>query len=208
MNRNSAIDDYLEMGCGRCKLGGTPACKVHSWPEELKLLRKIVLDCGLTEERKWSVPCYTFQKRNILILAAFKHYCALNFFKGSLLNDPEKKLTSPGENSQAVRGLRFTDVQSIVALEHRIKAYIFEAIELEKAGSKISSESKPTLEYPEEFQIKLNKNKALKEAFEALTPGRQRAYLIHFSQAKQSKTRQTRIEKYIPVILAGKGMMD
>lgn len=208
MNSNPAIDDYLAIGCGRCPLGGTPGCKVHSWTDELKLLRKIVLDCGLTEERKWGVPCYTFQKRNILILAAFKHYCALNFFKGSLLDDPEENLTSPGENSQAVRGLRFTDVQSIIALEPRIKAYIFEAIELEKAGAKINPESKPTLEYPEEFRIKLDENKALKEAFEALTPGRQRAYLIHFSQAKQIKTRQTRIEKYIPVILAGKGMMD
>ena len=205
---NPQVDHYFEVGCGRCPLGNTPDCKVHSWIDEMKLLRKIILDCGLIEEIKWSVPVYTFQKSNILALAAFKEYCGLSFFKGTLLHDENHLLSAPGENTQAVRLIRFTQIETIIELEAVLKAYIYEAIEVEKAGLKV--ELKKTTEFTivSEFQSKLDKNNSLKKAFEALTPGRQRAYLLHFSAAKQSKTREDRIEKCTPLILNGKGLND
>ena len=182
--------------------------KAKKWQEEMTKLRSIVLDCGLNEEVKWMHPCYTYQNSNVVLIHGFKEYCALLFFKGALLKDTEGILIQQTENVQAGRQIRFTNVQEIVELEATIKAYIFEAIEVEKAGLKV--ELKKTEEYPvpEEFQTKLNEHLALKAAFEALTPGRQRAYLFHFAQPKQSKTRESRVEKCIPQILDGKGLND
>ena len=204
--KNSDIDNYLAEGCGRCPLGGTPRCKVNNWQDELKLLRNILLDCGLNEELKWSVPCYTFQKNNILILAAFKEYCSVSFFKGALLNDEHRILLKPGENTQAARMIRFTSTEEIVKMESILKAYIFEAIEIERGGLKVNFKKAGAFSVPGEFQSKLNRIPELKKAFFALTPGRQRGYLLYFSSAKQSKTREARIEKCMPQILKGRGL--
>lgn len=204
---NPKVDIYLEEGCGRCALYQTPQCKVHNWTEELKQLRRIVLDCGLLEEFKWSQPCYTFKNKNTLLVTAFKEYATIAFFKGALLKDPNKILVAPGENSQATRQLRFTTVKDIIEKEAIIKTYIFEAIEVEKAGLKINFKKEPE-PMPEELQQKLQELPTLKTAFDALTPGRQRAYILHFSQAKQSKTRVARIEKQTANILKGKGFNE
>ena len=204
---NPKVDIYFTNGCRRCELGGTPSCKVNNWQKELKQLRAILLECGLTEELKWKVPCYTFKQNNVVLLAAFKEYCALAFFKGALLNDANGILFKPGENSQAVRQIRITNVTDILNMESIIKAYIFEAIELEKAGLKVNFKKNPE-PVPEELQIQLNNNPTLKASFEALTPGRKRAYILYFSQPKQPKTRESRIERYIPQILSGKGLND
>ncbi|PZX48404.1 YdeI/OmpD-associated family protein [Algoriphagus chordae] len=204
---NTNVDLYFIEGCRRCPLGGTPQCKVHNWTEELKLLRKIILDCGLTEESKWGVPCYTFRKNNVLVLAAFNDYCSVSFFKGALLSDTYKMLSKPGENTQAARLIKFTNTSEIAKSKDILKAYIFEAIELEKLGLKVEFEKNPD-PIPEELQQKLDENKSLKEAFEGLTPGRQRGYILYFSAPKQSKTRESRIDKSIPKILAGKGIHD
>ncbi|MFW9807001.1 MAG: YdeI family protein, partial [Candidatus Thorarchaeota archaeon] len=176
--------------------------------EEFEKLRKIILDCGLTEDFKWKNPCYTFQGSNVVLIHGFKEYCAIMFFKGALLNDTKGILISQTRNTQATRQIRFTNVQEIVEMEPILKAYIHEAIEVEKAGLKV--DFKKTKEYtiPEEFQIKLDENPALKTAFEALTPGRQRAYLLYFSTPKQSKTRVSRVEKHMKRILDGKGLND
>jgi uncharacterized protein YdeI (YjbR/CyaY-like superfamily) len=178
------------------------------WQSEIIQLRMLLLDCGLTEEFKWRNPCYTFQGKNILLIGSFKDYCALSFFKGTLLQDNNGALSKPGENSQAVRFFKFTNLQEIQELKTIIKNYIYEAIEIEKAGLKVIFKSNAELELVEELQIALDKNSSLKIAFEALTPGRQRAYNLYFSSAKQSKTRKTRIENYIPRILDGKGIND
>ena len=205
---NTNVDLYFTDGCGRCKFGGTPQCKVNKWPQELKLLRAIVLDCGLTEESKWGMPCYTYQKKNILIVSAFKEYCSINFFKGVLLRDEAGILSKVGENTNVSRQLRFTNVKEKVEEESLIKAYIFEAIEIEKAGIKVPKQETTEMEYPEELIQKMNEIPLLKTAFEALTPGRKRGYIFHFTQAKQVKTRESRIEKCIPQILEGKGMNE
>jgi uncharacterized protein YdeI (YjbR/CyaY-like superfamily) len=182
--------------------------KAKNWQEEFEKLRTIVLDCGLTEELKWGVPCYTFQKRNIVLMHGFKEYCALLFFKGALLSDANGILVQQTENVQSARQIRFTNVKEIAKLAPILKAYIYEAIEVEKAGLKVNL--KKTAEYaiPEEFQKKLDKMPALKTAFEALTPGRQRAYILHFSAPKQAKTREARVEKHIQQILEGRGLND
>jgi len=182
--------------------------KAKSWQQELEKLRTIVLDCGLTEELKWGCPCYTFQNTNIVLIHVFKEYCALLFFKGALLNDPNGILIQQTKNVQSARQIRFTHVQEIVKMKANLKAYIFEAIEVEKAGLKVNL--KKTTEYavPEEFQNKLDKTPALKKAFMALTPGRQRGYILHFSAPKLSKTRESRIEKSMRRILKGKGLND
>ncbi|MCX6180390.1 MAG: YdeI/OmpD-associated family protein [Bacteroidetes bacterium] len=182
--------------------------QVDKWQQELELLRTITLDCGLTEEIKWGVPCYTYQKSNIILIHGFKEYCALLFMKGALLNDAEGILIQQTENVQSGRQIRFQSTKEIAKMEGVLKAYIYEAIEVERAGLKV--ELKKTDEYPvpEELQNKLNKNTELKSAFYALTPGRQRGYLLHFSQAKQAKTREERIEHCIPRILKGKGFHD
>lgn len=205
---NPKVDDYFAVGCGRCPLGNTPECKVHNWQEEMKLLRQILLDCGLIEEVKWSVPCYTVGNGNVVILSAFKAYCSLSFFKGALLKDPEGVLVQPSKHSQAARLIKFTDVAQVVEMESILKDTIYEAIEVEKAGLKVDFSQKDELEYPEELQNKFDEDPALEAAFEALTLGRQRGYVLHFSGAKQSKTRVSRIEKCIPKIFEGKGFHD
>ena len=182
--------------------------KARKWQEETERLRTIILDCGLTEELKWHAPCYTFQNKNIVIIQSFKEYCALMFFKGVLLKDSNGIFKRPGENSQAMRQIRFTSVQDIVRMTPILKAYIYEAIEVEKAGLKVILKKTEEFSIPGEFQNKLEKMPALKTAFDALTPGRQRAYLFYFSQPKQSKTRESRVEKCIPRILNGKGLND
>jgi uncharacterized protein YdeI (YjbR/CyaY-like superfamily) len=182
--------------------------KAQKWQEEFERLRRIILDCQLTEEFKWGVPCYTFQKRNIVLIHGFKEYCAVLFFKGALLNDAKGILITQTENTQAARQIRFTNAREIVEMEPILKAYIYEAIEVEKAGLKVNL--KKTIEFiiPEEFQKKLDEIPALKTAFDALTPGRQRAYILYFSQPKQSKTRESRVEKCMQQILNGKGLND
>ncbi len=179
-----------------------------NWQKELEQLRKIVLSCGLTEELKWGCPCYSFDKSNIVLIHVFKEYCAVLFFKGALLNDASGILIQQTKNVQAARQIRFTNVKEIVKLKTILKAYIFEAIEVEKAGLKVPLKKTAEFSMPQEFKNKLNKNAALKTAFYALTPGRQRGYLLHFSAPKQSKTRESRIEKCMPQILNGKGLND
>ena len=182
--------------------------KAEKWQAEYEKLRMIVLDCQLTEELKWGCPCYTFQKANIVLIHGFKEYCALLFFKGALLQDANGILIRQTENVQAGRQIRFTNVREIIELETTLKAYIYEAIEVEKAGLKVSFKKATEYIIPDEFQLKLDEIPALKTAFEALTPGRQRAYIYYFSQPKQSKTRESRVEKYIPQIFNGKGLDD
>jgi uncharacterized protein YdeI (YjbR/CyaY-like superfamily) len=191
---NPKVDKYLR--------------ETKKWREEYEKLRMILLDCHLTEELKWGVPCYTLQKKNIVLIHGFKEYCALLFFKGALLKDARGILIQQTKNVQAARQVRFINVREIVEMKTILKSYVYEAIEVEKAGLKVKF--KKTSEYiiPEEFQKKLNKSRALKTAFEALTPGRQRQYLFYFSQAKQSKTRESRVEKCLPRILDGKGLDD
>jgi uncharacterized protein YdeI (YjbR/CyaY-like superfamily) len=193
-NMNPKVDEYLR--------------KAKKWQKEFKKLTMIVLDCGLTEELKWGHPCYTFQKSNIVLIHGFKEYCALLFFKGALLKDANGILIQQTENVQAARQIRFTNVQEIVRMETTLQAYIREAIEVEKAGLKVNFKKTSEFKIPEEFQNKLDETPALKTAFDALTPGRQRAYLFYFSQPKQSKTRESRVEKCMQQILNGKGLDD
>ena len=182
--------------------------KAEQWQEEYEELRRILLDCELTEELKWGVPCYTFEDNNIVLIHGFKEYCAVLFFKGVLLKDAMGILIQQTENVQATRQIRFTDVEEIVEMEPLIKAYVNEAIEVEKAGLKVEYKETSEFNMPQEFQNKLDELPELKAAFEALTPGRQRAYLLYFSSAKQAKTREARVEKYLQQILDGKGLND
>ncbi|HEX9151247.1 MAG TPA: YdeI/OmpD-associated family protein [Flavobacterium sp.] len=192
--KNPKIDEYLR--------------KVEKWREELEQLRRILLDCPLTEELKWGAPCYTFQKKNIVIIGGLKEYCVLSFFKGALLKDANDVLSKPGDNTQSARLIRFSNSKEIVEMESLIKAYVYEAIEVEKAGLKVNFKKSAEFIIPEEFQNKLKEIPTLKTAFDALTPGRQRAYILHFSAPKQSKTRESRIEKWMQQILSGKGLND
>ena len=182
--------------------------KAKKWQEELEKLRMIVLDCPLTEELKWGVPCYTFQKSNIVLIHGFKEYCAILFIKGALLQDVHGLLIQQTENVQAARQIRFTNVQEIVEMETILKAYIYEAIEVEKAGLKVELKKTTEFSIPEELINKLEEVPGLQDAFDALTPGRQRAYFLYFSAPKQSKTRESRIEKCTQQILNGKGLND
>jgi uncharacterized protein YdeI (YjbR/CyaY-like superfamily) len=182
--------------------------KDTKWQKEYQKLRTIILDCGLIEELKWGCPCYTFDKRNIVLIHGFKEYCAVLFFKGALLNDVNGILIQQTKNVQSARQIRFTTIREIVKMERILKAYIYEAIEVERAGLKVNYRKTTEFKIPEEFQNKLDKSSALKKAFDALTPGRQRAYIFHFSQPKQSKTRASRVEKYMKQILNGKGLDD
>ncbi|KOY15361.1 YdeI/OmpD-associated family protein [Paenibacillus xylanivorans] len=191
---NPKVDGYLN--------------KAKKWKEESVKLRQIILDCGLTEDFKWMHPCYTLENKNVVIIHGFKEYCALLFHKGALLKDKQGILIQQTENVQSARQIRFTNIQQIVDMENILKEYIQEAIEIEKAGLKVTLKQNTEYAVPEEFQHKLDENSALKTAFEALTPGRQRAYLFYFSQPKQSKTRVSRVEKYTQQILDGKGLND
>ena len=191
--------------------------KANKWQKEIAQLRTIVLDCGLTEELKWGCPCYTLptsssgqasKGSNIVLIHVFKEYCALLFFKGALLQDAKGILIQQTEHVQAARQIRFTNLKEITSMKATLKAYIYEAIEVEKAGLKVKLKKTAAFKMPEEFKTKLDKTPALKKAFEALTPGRQRGYLLHFAAAKQSKTRESRIEKSTPKILNGKGLDD
>lgn len=182
--------------------------KASKWKEEYGALRKIVLDCGLQEELKWGCPCYTFEKKNIVLIHGFKEYCALLFFKGALLKDPKKILIQQTKNVQSARQIRFTNVREIVKMKNTLRAYVYEAAEVEESGLKVKFKATSEFTVPEEFRVRLAKIPALKKAFYALTPGRQRGYLFYFSQAKQSKTRESRIEKYLPQILEGRGLDD
>ncbi|MCG7377809.1 YdeI family protein [Paenibacillus sp. ACRSA] len=191
---NPKVDEYLS--------------KANTWKEESVRLREIILDCGLTEDYKWMHPCYTVQNKNVVLIHGFKEYCALLFHKGALLKDTDGILIQQTNNVQAARQIRFTNVEQIDEMEHLIKAYIQEAVEIENSGQKV--EMKQTTEYaiPEELSQKFDEMPELKTAFEALTPGRQRAYIYYFSDAKQSKTRASRVEKYVKPILEGKGLND
>jgi len=191
---NASVDEYIN--------------KAKKWKDEYEILRKIILDCNLTEELKWGQPCYTLGKANIVLIHGFKEYCALLFFKGALLKDAKGILVQQTENVQAARQVRFTNVNEIFKVKTVLKTYIHEAIEVEKSGLKVDFKKTGEFNMPEEFQHILEKTPALKKAFESLTPGRQRAYLLHFSAAKQSKTRIARIEKATQDILDGKGLND
>jgi uncharacterized protein YdeI (YjbR/CyaY-like superfamily) len=191
---NPQVDEYLR--------------KAKKWQEEFKKLRRIILDCGLTEESKWGKPCYTFRNSNVVIIQGFKEYCALLFCKGALLKDANRILIQQTENVQAARQIRFANVPEIGEMEPIVKAYIHEAIEVEKAGLEVNYKNTSEFAVPEELQTKLDATPALKKAFEALTPGRQRAYLLYFAAPKQSKTRESRIEKCMPQILKGQGLND
>lgn len=182
--------------------------KAKKWQKELEQLRSIMLDCHLNEELKWGVPCYTFEKSNIVLIHDFKDYCAILFHKGSLMKDPHGILIQQTENVQSARQVRFTSLAEIKKLEPILKEYVFEAIEIKEAGLKVEFKKVSEYKVPEEFEKKLAEMPALKKAFYALTPGRQRGYLLHFSSAKQSKTRESRIEKYMRQILDGKGLED
>ena len=188
------VDEYFE--------------KLQKWQLELQTLREILNDCMLTETYKWKHPCYTYRNNNIVIIGGFKEYCTINFFKGVLLKDSEKILTKQGENSQSSRIIPFTNVKDIKRLTPIIKSYIFEAIEIEKAGLTVQTKSVNDYEIPEELTQKFTENIDFKNAFRALTPGRQKGYLLYFSQPKQSKTKISRIEKYLNRILEGKGLND
>ncbi len=178
------------------------------WQEEFEKLRTIALSTELTEDLKWGCPCYTYEGKNIFLIHGFKEYCALLFFKGALMKDPDHILIQQSKNVQAARQIRFTEVGQINDLEDVLRAYMFEAVEIEESGAKVEMKKTKEFEMAEEFQEKLDQNPALQEAFKALTPGRQRAYLLHFSSAKQSKTREARIEKCIPQIMDGIGLND
>jgi uncharacterized protein YdeI (YjbR/CyaY-like superfamily) len=194
MEKDWKIDQYLST--------------LDKWQEELSKLRAIILDCGLTEELKWGSPCYTYQGKNIVIIGGLKEYCVLSFFKGVLLSDTEGILAKPGENTQYGRLIRFANVREIVKLAPVLKAYIYEAIEVEQAGIKPIGKAPSTPPIPPEFQDRLDKDRALKKAWEALTPGRQRAYILYFTQPKQSKTTAARVKKCREKILRGKGLND
>jgi uncharacterized protein YdeI (YjbR/CyaY-like superfamily) len=191
---NPKVDGYLR--------------KQKKWHDEMRKLRSIVLDTPLIEDIKWRHPCYTFQNKNVVLIHGFKEYCALLFMKGALLKDPKGLLVKLGENTQAGRQIRFTNLQQIEALAPTLKSYIEQAIEVEKSGVKVELKKTADFKIPKEFQNKLKENHALKTAFKSLTPGRQRAYILYFSGAKQSKTRDARVEKYMQQILDGKGMDD
>lgn len=204
---NPLVDKYLEDGCMRCKYGGTPDCKVLLWAEELETLRQIVLECGLTEEVKWGVPCYTKDDKNIVIVSAFKDYASLSFFKGVLLKDKNKILQQQGENSQSGRLVKFTNPGQIREQEDILKSYILEAIKIEESGQKVAFKKNPE-PIPEELLEAFDQDPQLERAFYNLTPGRQRGYIIFISQPKQPQTRINRIDKCRPKILNGEGLHD
>ncbi len=204
---NAQVDKYLINGCMRCKYGGTPQCKVNNWKVELETLRQIIMECGLTEELKWGIPCYTVDGKNVAIVSAFKDYASLSFFKGALLTDKHKMLYRRSESSQSVRLIKFTNIDQITQSRDNLKDYILEAVKIEKSGKKIESQKNPE-PIPDELLQAFEDDPAFKKAFYALTPGRQRGYTIYFSQPKQSQTRTGRIKKYKEQIFNGIGLND
>jgi uncharacterized protein YdeI (YjbR/CyaY-like superfamily) len=202
------VDGYLESGCGRCSLGGTPQCKVHRWHDELLALRALLQDTELEESIKWGMPCYVFQGKNVAMMAAFKDYCCLSFFKGALLDDPEGILVFAGQDSQVGKQFRFTSVEVLAAVAETLRNYIAEAIQVEISGKKVARKPIEVRTIPDELVLRFREAPELEAAFRALTPGRQRAYLLHFSGAKQSATRVARIAKCEYLILAGKGLNE
>lgn len=204
---NPAIADFFDVGCGRCPLVGTPKCKVKTWNAELRALRDIILKIDVTEERKWGVPCYTNNGKNIVLLSALKESATISFLKGSLIDDVHGVLMAPGKNSQSARYMKFTSVQEIKKAKPIIIDYIQQALEIEKTGKKVVFK-KDDDPIPEELSESFAKQPSLKTAFYALTPGRRRGYLLYFNQAKQSATRESRIQKCIPNIMKGKGLQD
>ncbi len=205
MNRDA--NTYFTKGCGRCGLYDTPKCKVLSWEKELQLLRSVLIKTELKEESKWGSPCYTYNGSNVIMIQSFKAYCALMFFKGSLIQDTKGLLVKAGQNSNIARQIRFTHVDQVKKILPFLKSVIKEAIQIERDGLKLVK-APSTIDIIPELKDAFKKNPSLKKAFEALTPGRQRGYHIFFSQAKQSATRVSRIKKYTPAILSGKGMQD
>lgn len=208
MQTSPLVDLFFIDGCGRCKLYKTAACKVHTWKLELQALRQIALNSGLTEELKWKQPCYTINGKNIIIVSAFKESCIINFMKGALLTDPRAILEMPGENSNSSRFIRFKNIDRIIELENTITEYIKEAIEIEQSGLKIISKKVEDYPMPEELNQEFKSDIAFKNAFYSLTPGRQKAYLIYYSSAKQSATKISRIQKTKEAIFNGKGMNE
>lgn len=205
---NPSVDSYFEIGCMRCSLGNTPQCKVHKWEDELARLRSILDASALTEELKWGVPCYTYEGKNVALIGAFKEYCTLSFMKGALIKDPAGILEKPGEDTQSARVVRITGFQDLLDKEDALVACIQEAIEVEKSGVKFEFKKIEDRSIPQELEDKFEEIPNLKSAFKALTPGRQRAYLMHFTQPVQSATRTARIEKCIPQIFAGIGFNE
>jgi len=205
--KNPKVDQYLVDGCGRCSFYKTSRCKVNDWREVLIELRTIVAETDLTENLKWSFPTYTYNGANVLILSAFREYASISFFKGVLLEDSKNLLQSPGENSQAVRLFKFTKVAQVKEFSDDLKSFIREAINLEATGKKVDFKSENP-DFPPELVIRFDEDPLLKLAFETLTPGRQRGYLLFFNGAKQTTTRANRIDKYVPLIMQGKGMND
>ncbi len=208
MKPNPGVDIYFKDGCGRCSFFQTINCKVHNWDKELAALRKFILKHELNEELKWGVPCYTLNGKNVLILTALKDCTLVSFFKGALINDHFKLLEKPGPNTQAERVLKFRSMKDVSERQLALEKYITEAIALERSGAKITADKIKPLELPVELANRLNKDPELKTAFEQLTPGRQKGYIIFISGAKQSSTRESRISKCTPLILLGKGLMD
>jgi uncharacterized protein YdeI (YjbR/CyaY-like superfamily) len=202
------INDFILNGCGRCSKYATLLCKINNWKEELLLLRKIVLQSGLTETMKWGMPCYQLDGKNVVMLAPFKDNCTLSFFKGSLLKNHSNILVKAGENSEQSRVIRFTNNSEIIKIEFEILDLIKEAIENEKKGIKVGPKKITEADFPIEFLKEIESSSQLKIAFQKLTPGKQRAYLIYFNSAKQSSTRESRIKKHIPQILNGNGLSD
>lgn len=207
-SKNPAVDDYMAQGCGRCDKVGTPECKVNTWRDGLIELRKVVLDTPLTEDRKWGAPCYTYNGQNVVMIGAFKTNFVLSFMKGALLTDEHSLLVAPGENTQSGRVIRFTDAGRVVELAPVLKAYILEAIEVEKAGMSVDFKKTEDYRLPYELQRAMDADSALKDAFFALTPGRQRSYILHIDGAKQAKTREARVERCRDKIFDGKGFNE
>lgn len=208
MNITKSIDVYLSDGCGRCSKGGTPDCNIHTWIELVESLREILLETGLEETMKWGSPVYTEKGKNIALISVLNEYACLSFFKGVLLEDKENYLITLSENSNSYKLFKFTSVKQILELRQTIQAYIFEAIEIENSGIKLPKHQITEDQFPDELMLKFNEIPELKTAFEGLTPGRQRAYLLYFNGAKQSKTRTARIERYLPKIMDNKGFHD
>ncbi len=204
----ASVEQYMQAGCGRCPLGGTPECKVHSWTHEFKALRELVLESGLTEEIKWSAPCYTYNGRNVSMLGALKDACVLSFFEGASLEDPAGILERPGPNSREARVIRFTSIAQITELRNHVRQLLAQGIAVATGERRKALAPTPPLEIPEELTEAFRDDDSLKKAFEALTPGRQRGYLLHFNQAKQSATRRARIAKCTAGIRSGKGLHD